>query len=252
MRQQHNNPFGGQSMYIPISTGLEKFFSEWGVSIGKDYVLDKKCFIQPTQGGAMPRYEVAKIERSSLSRKSPVTASMKSLFFVKGSSIVINDGKVKSAGLSAMKLVSSSDESWKMEGRISLVPYMIQPPADKELSSFPLAVSLEGKFKSVFGGVRPAPAADPKKDKEKAKDAEKKDVTVGGDRGLAQSAKTGRVIVASSSEIAGGMAIDADGNITYKPLADWNGRLVSVVGTIELEADVQWLQVQSCRLMDSP
>lgn len=209
MRQQQNNPFGGQPMYIPISTGLEKFFGEWGVSVGKDYVMDRKCYMQRGQSGAMPLYFIPMIERSSLSRKSPVTSSLKNLIFVKGSSIAINEGQAKNAGLTVQKIVTSSKESWKMEGRISLIPYMIQPPAEKELSSFPLAVSLEGKFKSVFGGVRPAPAADEKKDK--AKDAEKKDVTVGGERGLAQSAKSGRVVLIGTSEIAGGQAIDPEG-----------------------------------------
>jgi ABC-type uncharacterized transport system involved in gliding motility auxiliary subunit len=221
VRQQSNSPFGGQPMYIPVNTGLEKFFGEWGITVGKDYVMDKKCYTQRSnQGGSMPLYFIPMIERKTLNHDNPVTAAMKNLIFVKGSSIAINEDVVKRSGLKAEALVSSSNESWKMQGKINLVPYMIQPPAAKDMASFPLAVALEGKFKSVFGGVRPAPA-DPKKA------AEKKDVPLGSQNGIAQSVKTGRVIVIGSSEIAGGQAIDAEGKspdaIFIANAIDWLG-----------------------------
>ena len=211
MRPQGGNPYG-QSYYIPLDTGLDKFFTAWGVTVGKDYVMDKKCYVQRQgQGGSMPIYFIPMIEKKSLNRKSPVTETMKNAIFVKASSVTINADLAKQAGLSSSVLVSSSDESWKMQGQINLVPYMIQPPDPKNLAKYPLTVSLEGKFKSVFGGVRPAPVIDPKKPADAKKAADDKKSAVEQQAGIRESVKAGRVIVVGTSEISGGQAIDPEG-----------------------------------------
>jgi ABC-type uncharacterized transport system involved in gliding motility auxiliary subunit len=203
MRMQGGSPYA-QSAFLPVDTGLEKFFSSWGVTIGKDYILDKKCYIQRQgQGGSMPIYFIPMIERKTLSHSNPVTKTLKNIIVVKGSSITLNNDLIKRVGLSSDTLISSSKESWKMQGQINLIPFMIQPPDEKSLSSYPLAVSLAGKFRSVFAGEKPV-SSDPKKAAEAKKDS------LSGP-GIKESAKAGRVVIIGTSEMAGGPAIDAEG-----------------------------------------
>ncbi|MEA3230182.1 MAG: GldG family protein, partial [Thermodesulfobacteriota bacterium] len=43
---QQQMMMGGQTIFVPIDTGLEKLLSHWGVNVEKSYVLDENCFKQ--------------------------------------------------------------------------------------------------------------------------------------------------------------------------------------------------------------
>ncbi|MGL4368486.1 MAG: GldG family protein [Spirochaetota bacterium] len=202
--QSPGGQFGQQPVFFPADSGLDRLFSSWGVTVNKDYVMDKKCFVQrqSQMGGSMPVYFAPLIEPKTLNGDNPVTADLKKIIFLKVSSLTINKDRVKNAGLASETLVSSSKESWLMKGQINLVPFMIQPPDEKQMQSYPLAVELEGKFTSVFGGVRPVPAS-------AAKAALRGPLV--SEPGIAKAAKTGKVIIAGSSDITGGSLADAEG-----------------------------------------
>jgi ABC-type uncharacterized transport system involved in gliding motility auxiliary subunit len=182
--------------YVPVETGLEKILSPLGISISKDVILDKKCEVSRSEQGDVQYYHVPRLEKSSLNKKSPLTRYLKSLTFVLGSSINVDEKAEKQKGLTSQILATSSEEAWKMQGRIMIAPTMMTPPSDpKEYAKYNLAVLVEGKFKSAFGGVKPAPVVDPKKP------AEKKAESIAVAQPLTESASEGKILVASSSLI---------------------------------------------------
>jgi len=52
----------------------------------------------------------------------------------------------------ATVLVSTSPQSWLMEGRIDFNPFYMSPPPGVEMKSYPVAVLASGKFESFFKG----------------------------------------------------------------------------------------------------
>jgi len=202
MRAQSRNPMQ-QSSFIPIDTGIEKILSGLGVSVDKDYALDQKCFVQRSENGDMPIYFIPVLEKKSLSGDNVITRYMNKMIFIKASTLTINANQQKSAGLKATTLLTTSDKAWKMQGQINLIPFMIAPPPENQMASYPLAVMVEGKFKSVFDGVRPAPS-DPKKVQPAAEGAI-------AESGLKQSAKSGVAVVIGTSEVTSGEVVDVEG-----------------------------------------
>jgi ABC-2 type transport system permease protein len=182
--------------YVPIDTGLEKILSPLGISINKDVILDKKCVIRRGEGNDMTYYHVPQLEKNSLSGKNVITKYLKTLTYVIASSINVDDKIAKQNGLDSQVLITSSSDAWKMQGRIMINPSTMTPPADeKEYAKFNFAVLVEGKFKSAFNGIKPAPVIDPKKP------AEKKAESITEAQPLRESAATGKIFVTSSSLI---------------------------------------------------
>ena len=202
MRTQSRNPMQ-QSTFVPVDSGLEKILSGLGVAVNMDYALDMKCFVNRGENGDTPFYFVPVLEKKSLSDNSVITRYMNKMIFIKASTLTLNSSQQTKAGLKATTLLSTSDKAWKMQGQINLIPFMIQPPAEKEMKQYPLAVMIEGKFRSAFDGVRPVPT-DPKKVKPLVDGA----IT---ETALKQSAKDGIAVVIGTSEVTSGEVVDTEG-----------------------------------------
>jgi ABC-2 type transport system permease protein len=197
VRLQSRNPMQQQA-YVPVESGLDRIFSSLGVKIEKNYVLDKKCYVQRgNQTGDISRYEVPIIEKSSLADDNVITHFMKKLIFIKASSVTMRNDVLKKNKLKVIPLVASSDEAWTMQGQINLNPLMIQPPDEKNLSKYNLAVLIEGKFRSAFDGVRPQSVATGP-------------VT---ESGIREASHGGSAVVIGSSEIAGSQVVDTEGRL---------------------------------------
>ena len=159
--EQHN-PEGQMAYYqqptfTPVSSGLEKILEANGVSLGKNWVLDKNCYVQQSQyapDGKMPIYFAPMLHKSLLSQKSPVTRNLGYVIFLQNSAIDIS-GALKESGIKTTVLAKSSPSSWLMEKNISANPSFISEPSGEAAASMKsenLAVLLEGSFKSAFEG----------------------------------------------------------------------------------------------------
>ncbi len=147
--------------YMPIETGLEKLLEHYGVRIKKSYVLDENCYKQVKQmnrgGGEMPIYFAPLVENRFINKELGFIKNIKQLLAIKVSPLELNNEKIKEQGLTAVKLLSSTEKAWEMRGQINLNPMFISPPASADKKqSFPLAYLLEGKFSSYFTG-KPIP-----------------------------------------------------------------------------------------------
>lgn len=77
--------YGGQSFFAPVTTGLELLIERYGVSVGKNYVLDKKCYEAQQQGvGKVPLYYVPVVGKDGLN-SHPSNISKPRVCFVSSS-----------------------------------------------------------------------------------------------------------------------------------------------------------------------
>lgn len=173
-----------QTAYVPLNTGLEKLLAHYGIQVKKSYVLDENCFKQrlPAQfgGGERAIYFAPLIKQESINGEVPFMRNIKGLVALKVSPVEINQEKVASQGLKARRLLSSSERSWEMSGRINLNPMFMRPPqASDQLKSYPLAYLVEGQFPSYFAGKAIPEKKSPTADAEKAAEGKKEDQKTG-------------------------------------------------------------------------
>jgi ABC-type uncharacterized transport system involved in gliding motility auxiliary subunit len=147
-------------MVIPVVTGLEPLLQHYGITLEKNIVLDRSCARGMVAGALKDFYHVPIIKRSGFDDQSVVTRHLKGMAFMKVSSLGIDEKGIKARACTAVPLVSSSGESWLMEGEINLNPFFMSPPENEgEMRSYPLAVLLGGAFESFFKG-KEVPAAE--------------------------------------------------------------------------------------------
>ncbi|MBL0700762.1 MAG: Gldg family protein [Desulfosarcina sp.] len=220
---QNNMRFGANPQFVELKTGLEKLLDHYGVGLGKSYVLDKTCFKQrvPAQfgGGEKPIYFAPVIGNKFINNDLDFMRNINELITLKVAPVEIDPEKINKNGLNAVKLISSSENSWEMSERISLNPMLLPspPPAD-DMQSFPLAYLIKGSFPSYFAG-KPVPVrVMDKKDAEKYKS--KKDQ--GKDQGKGQAeitrqgeflekGRAGKIFIIGSSEILKNTLLDEAG-----------------------------------------
>lgn len=155
-----NNPYGfnmGPS-YQPLDTGLQKLLAHYGVQVKPAFVLDKNCYKQQSErGGDQPIYFAPLIKNENINHDVDFLKNIKGMITLNQSPIFVDEEILKKNGVSAEKLLSSSNESWQTKGQINLNPMFITPPENKEeYESQPLAYLLEGTFGSYFKG-KPIP-----------------------------------------------------------------------------------------------
>ena len=142
---------GNMPMIIPVSSGLEEMTAQYGIKVNKNVVLDKSC-AKINMGPLPGDYPlVPLIEKNGLNRESLITKYLNTALFIKASSLEINEN-LKDSGITASVLVSTSPQSWLMEGRMNFNPMYMAEPSGVEMKSYPVAAVLSGKFESYFKG----------------------------------------------------------------------------------------------------
>ncbi|MCL1864795.1 MAG: Gldg family protein [Spirochaetes bacterium] len=138
---------GNQPLIFPVSSGLEDMMAHYGIKINKNIVLDKNC-IKLEQGQDYPLMPL--IQRSELNRKNIITKYINSVFFVKVSSLELNEN-LNDKEIESSILISTSPQSWLMEGNMNFHPMFMTPPSDKsQMKSYPIAALISGRFDSFF------------------------------------------------------------------------------------------------------
>ncbi|TAL38646.1 MAG: hypothetical protein EPN93_03995 [Spirochaetes bacterium] len=219
-------PDGQQNMFmrepavLPVNTGIEKLIAHFGVTVNRDIVLDRNCYRQVQRGmGGMAEqyvYFLPLIDESGLSRDNTITRHLKKIAFFKSSSLGL--AEASKGGETRIPLVSSSDDSWLMSGRVNFNAWQMAPPKAAEMSRYTLAALTSGEFSSYFAN-RPVPEKKEKdKDKNKGKAGEPDKRREGGERSpvasaqpLKKAVKPVKIIVAGTSEISSPMFVDKEG-----------------------------------------
>ena len=159
--QQGRSLGGQQAVFVPLDTGLEKLLNHYGIRIKQSYVMDENCFQQelPAQlgGGQRSIYYAPIIKNRHINKELNFMKKIKGMITLKISPLELDVERLKANSLKAIRLISSSERSWEMSGRITLNPMFIQPPQSKdEMQSKALAYFVAGEFPSYFAG-KPIP-----------------------------------------------------------------------------------------------
>lgn len=232
---QQGMAFGGtrQPSFVPVNTGIEKLLDHYGIRVKKSYVLDENCFKQrlPAQfgGGERAIYFAPIVKQEFINAEVPFLKNIKGLVALKASPVEVDQEKAGRLGLKVQRLLSSSERSWEMSGRINLNPMFIQPPqGPDQMKSIPLAYLVEGEFPSYFAG-KPIPekksaaadtekAAGEKKDQgkagdktpdEKKPDPEISKIERGGE--ILTKGKPGKIFIMASSDMLKDNILDERG-----------------------------------------
>lgn len=155
---------GGPPPLKPVATGLEKLLTHWGIATEAAYVMDENCYKQriPDQmgGGERPLYFAPVLKSGQIDQQPGFMRNIKGLVALRAAPVATDAGRLAAAGLSARKLLVSSERSWIQRESISLNPELIRPPADPQRQSFGLGVLVEGPFASYFAD-KPMPEKPP-------------------------------------------------------------------------------------------
>ena len=156
--------------------GIREMLKHYGVTLGKDLVMDKRNqrVVLPAGGNQRvvtnyPAFPVV----FDLNKDSPVTRKLTGYVSVFPSSVVpTKEATAGKNGVKATILARSSKASWQQTGFFLFDP-MRQPEykaGEHKVGPFPLAVLLQGTFSSYFGGKPvppPGPATPPKENEPK-------------------------------------------------------------------------------------
>jgi len=151
---------GGMGMgprYEPIDTGLEKLLTHYGVNIKKAYVMDKQSYKhqapQNMGGGEQNIYFAPLLKEKTINNTPGYMNNIKGLIAMQIAPLELVPENIDKDKVQVTKLLSSSDESWLMQGSINLNPMFLTPPdKEKDMKSYDLAYLLSGTFTSYFKG----------------------------------------------------------------------------------------------------
>lgn len=189
---------GAQPMVIPVTSGLEDMLEHYGIKINKDVVLDLNC-ARVNMGTMIRDYPLMPIiRREGFSRESVATRYINSALFIKASSLesaVSEDNK----RVVFYDLITTSPQSWTMEGRVNFNPMTMAPPSDEIMKRCVIAAGAAGSFESYFKDKGAPPGL---------KNRSASSITASA--GLGETVSSGRseIIVVGSSEIATSGFID--------------------------------------------
>lgn len=199
----------GLGNYIANDSNLERLLTKYGVSRGKNMVMDKKCITDMNpQYGELHYYWVPTIHKKQLAKKNVITNNLGYVYLLQSGSLDVTAAK-ENKNLKVTELAKSSEEAWTLESGIMLHPLYLDPPADSSsFGQYNLAVLLEGKFESAFDEA-PESTKDSQEEEKQTNVSSEGIVT---SNHIKSSVMPGKLFVAGSSAITTRQVIDENGS----------------------------------------
>jgi ABC-type uncharacterized transport system involved in gliding motility auxiliary subunit len=219
------------------SSQLPTLFKAWGVTMEPTKVLADVVFAS----GAGQRYSptVLTLNKTALNRDNVVTSQIDTLLYAFGGAFEVKPAD----GLKATELIKSSTNSMLMPAQDALgAGDAVMAKFAPSGKSYPLAVRLEGKFKTAFPEGKPKSpfaANDAPKDAKKAaarKTGEAPDAKA--EPAAAPSLKASDkdnavVLVADTDMLSDGAAVDIQEIFGRRIVTPSNGNLAFAIGLVE-------------------
>lgn len=149
---EQTNPYE-PPVYSEVDTGLFRILSKYGISVGKNFVMDKKCFTQNYSNyGKINYFFAPTLSKEQLDQEHPVSKNLGYVVFSQVSPVDVSE-VLKNKNVKTTVLARSSSDAWEQSAGEGFVmhPMYIYPPADSsKFEKRNLAVISEGKFESAF------------------------------------------------------------------------------------------------------
>lgn len=135
----------------PVSTGLNDLLEHYGAKLGNNLLIDRRFhdsarFQQGFMTVFQPYPYFVKIVKQNFSKEHTVTNQLEALTLPWTSSLEI----IAKENITATALAKTSEFGQTLQGYYNLRPDF--PIPDAETQAYPVAVALEGKFKSFYDG----------------------------------------------------------------------------------------------------
>ncbi|MCR4580091.1 MAG: Gldg family protein [Treponema sp.] len=222
---------GGQQ-YVANESNLDRLLEKYGVKREKNIVMDKNGYeYQNNQVGKQILYWAPVLQKDHLAKKNPITNNLGYVVMYQNSALDVSAAQADS-DLKTTVLVTSSDESWKMDQNIILNPVMLAPPA--ELKSENLLVLVEGKFKSAFDQAVISKQLD-----EEGNEIELPEGDLDTSKHVSASIMPGKIFVSGSSYLTTRQLIDEGGSTPVSML------LMNVVDYMNGNAELCTMRTKS-------
>lgn len=227
----------GQPPQQGSSSQLPTLFKAWGVTMEPTKVLADVVFAS----GAGQRYSptVLTLNKTAMNPDNVVTSQIDTILYAFGGAFEVKPAE----GLKMVELIKSSGNSMLMESKEAI------GAGDDVMKSFvpgnksmPLALRLEGRFKTAFPDGKPkspfddAPKKDARKDAAKSskKGAEPAEAPKAAPAVLTASDKDNSVVlVADTDMLADGAAVDIQEIFGRRIVTPSNGNLAFAIGLVE-------------------
>ncbi len=188
--EKQSNPYE-TPVYSEVDTGLSKLLLKYGISVGKDFVMDKKCYVSSDPyNGKMNYFFAPSLSKEQLEQQHSISKNLGYLVFSKAASVDISE-VLKNKEVKTTVLARTSPASWEQSAGEGFVmhPMYIYPPADPaKFAVRNLAVIAEGKFESAFSA-------------EVKKDAEDEKSEIKTNSHIAKSVRKGKIFVCGTSSV---------------------------------------------------
>lgn len=188
---EQTNPYE-PPVYSEIDTGLSRLLSKYGISVSKNFVMDKKCFTQnDRQYGKMNFYFAPTLSKDQLNQKHAVSKNLGYVVFSQASSVDVSE-VLKNKNVKTTVLARTSSDAWEQSAGEGFVmhPMYIYPPADSsKFEKRNLAVIAEGKFESAFP------------EEIKKSDSENEKTEIKTNSHVSKSVRNGKIFVCGTSAV---------------------------------------------------
>lgn len=149
---EQSNPYE-PPVYAEIDTGLSRLLSKYGISVGKNFVMDKKCFTQnDSRYGKINYYFAPALSKDQINQNHAVSKNLGYVVFSQAAEVDVSD-VLKNKNVKTTVLARTSSDAWDQSAGEGFVmhPMYIYPPVDSsKFAKRNLAVISEGKFESAF------------------------------------------------------------------------------------------------------
>ena len=148
----------GTLQATPLSTGLNDLLEHYGAKLGNNLLIDRKFhdnaqFQQGFMTVFQPYPYFVQIRKPNFSAEHAVTSRLETLTLPWTSSLEV----ITKEGITATTLAKTSEFGQTLQGYYNLMPNF--PIPDTETQAYPVAVGLEGTFKSFYADKEVPPIA---------------------------------------------------------------------------------------------
>ena len=148
----------GTMQATPLSTGLNDLLEHYGAKLGNNLLIDRRFHDNARfQQGRMTIFQpypyFVQIRKPNFSTEHAVTSQLETLTLPWTSSLEV----IAKEGVNATTLAKTSQFGQTLQGYYNLMPNF--PIPDTETQAYPVAVALEGTFKSFYADKEIPPAA---------------------------------------------------------------------------------------------
>jgi hypothetical protein len=145
---------GTQLRWQDAEVNIDPVLDAQGLSVSKDFLMDEEHeTLMAGQAGFVKAPIHVVVRSESIAAGSPLTAGLQSLFYLWGTAVTVDEGRLSANGLRREVLFCSSTRAWTVPPKKDNAMFS---PRGRALTQFPLALDVKGTFADAFAG-KPRP-----------------------------------------------------------------------------------------------